>query len=341
MNQNNNPGAAPRVVVLVMALLLTQASTADTTAPGDEATSAPLPGHLVDVAGHRMYLDCEGSAVDHGATVIFDSGLGDSAVVWARVQPTIAGFTRACSYDRAGYGESDARRPPRTSTIIVSELHQLLARADIAPPYVLVGHSFGGWNMQLYASTYPQDVAALVLVDSSQVNQIERYQRDVGATIAPKGDFHFTMTPFVPPDLPPLAAERARELTYDPVTWRTAHHEFVAFRVSEAEVAAARPLPRVPIIVVSRGAAIDASDTRHAERERLWRTLQQEFVDAHPGSVHFVARNSGHYIQLQQPQLVIYSICLALERAHEDSGDCALPVPPASLRPSTTAASPR
>lgn len=298
----------------------------------EDGTAPVLPGRIVDVDGHRMYLNCEGSAgARRGVTVVFDSGLGDSALVWSRVQPAIARHVRACSYDRAGYGESDARPPPRTSAAIVYELHHLLAKAGVAPPYLLVGHSFGGWNMQLFASIFPEETAGLVLVDSSQVNQIERYARETGTVIAPKGDFHLDTTPYVPPGLPPDAERRARELTYDPVTWRTAYNELVGFRTSEQQVADAAPLPAIPMVVVSRGERIVDAEPDRLRREHLWRTLQQEFVDGHPGAVHFVARNSGHYIQLQQAQLVISSVCLALDQAGEQTGHCAQLLRPPSL----------
>jgi len=318
----------------VAGMWLTSAATTGVQPAYAAVDSAPAdpPGRLVDVDGHRMHLDCEGRpGPARGVSVVFDSGLGDSALVWSRVQPEIARHVRACSYDRAGYGDSDARLPPRTSATIVYELHRLLEVADVQPPYVLVGHSFGGWNIQLFASTYPDDTAGLVLVDSSQVDQIERYARETGTVIAPKGEFHLNTTPYVPPGLPPEAERRAYELTYDPVTWRTAHNELVGFRTSERQVADAPPLPKVPIVLVSRGEQIAGTDERGQRRENLWRTLQQEFVDGHPGTIHFVARNSGHYIQLQQAQLVIESVCLALKRAGEQIGHCAQLLRPPSL----------
>ncbi|MES1927163.1 alpha/beta hydrolase [Salinisphaera sp. T31B1] len=307
----------------IAGLLFALASGATGAASAPSQPAPGLPGALVNVGGPRMYLDCRGRpGAARGTTVVFDAGLGDSALVWSRVQPIVANSVRACSYDRAGYGESDARPPPRTSREIVHELHWLLEAADIEPPYLLVGHSFGGWNMQLYASTWPEEIDGLVLVDSSQVDQIERYARETGTTIAPKGEFHMNMTPYIPPGLPPEAARRARELSYDPLTWRTAYSELVAFRTSERQVAESRPLPGVPMVVVSRGARIDTRDSGHADREHLWRTLQQEFVDGHPGTVHFVAHDSGHYIQLEQPELVIQAICLTLGRAGEPTDGC-------------------
>src|SRR6185437_4833919 len=98
------------------------------------------PGTLVDVGGFRLHLHSEG---DGAPAVIFDAALGGSSLSWALVQPRVAAFTRACSYDRAGFGWSDAGPMPRTASEIAKELHALLAAAGGKPPYILVGHSFG------------------------------------------------------------------------------------------------------------------------------------------------------------------------------------------------------
>ncbi|MES1928117.1 hydrolase [Salinisphaera dokdonensis CL-ES53] len=297
------------------------------------AISADAIEHVrfVDTDAGRVQLTCSGPAADPGEpTVILDSGLGDSALVWSRLQPMIAESLPVCSYDRPGYGESDAALPPRTSAVIVHELHDLLERAGIAPPYLLVGHSFGGWNMQLFAARFSQDTAGLVLVDSSQVNQIARYETELGVRIAPTGVFHISINSHVPPNLAPAEAAQARALSHDPVTWRTAHHELAGFRESEHQVAIAPPLPDIPIVVVSRGARIGTSADYPPASERLWRRLQQEYVDAHPGTVHFIARDSGHYIQLEQPALVARAVCLVAERAGTFTPGCSLRLDPMS-----------
>lgn len=128
---------------------------------------------LVDVGnGHKMNLFCMGKGKP---TIVFDSGLSDWSSIWALVQPDIAKITRACSYDRAGMGYSDASNTPARSPIAIDEdLHTLLRAAKIATPVVLVGHSLGGFNMKLYTALYPKDVAGLVLVDPAEDRIIER-----------------------------------------------------------------------------------------------------------------------------------------------------------------------
>lgn len=123
----------------------------------------PPPGKLVDVGGYRLHLNCAGEGKP---TVVIDSGAGNSSLDWVLVQPEVASFTRVCTYDRAGYGWSDPSRKSRTSQQSVDELHALLVKAGIEPPYVLVGHSLGGMNVRLYTSQYPEEVVGMVLVDS-------------------------------------------------------------------------------------------------------------------------------------------------------------------------------
>jgi pimeloyl-ACP methyl ester carboxylesterase len=120
--------------------------------------------------GRKLNLYCTG----HGSpTVVFDSGLTDETVVWARVQPTIAAHTQACSYDRAGSGYSDPGTRAGTSANIVDDLHRLLTAAGIRPPYILVGHSYGGMNIRLFADLYPAEVAGMVLIDPSEEDWVQ------------------------------------------------------------------------------------------------------------------------------------------------------------------------
>src|SRR5438477_167711 len=121
------------------------------------------PGQLVDVGGFRLNLYCMGSG---SPTVVFDSGWGDWAPAWSTVQPQIAKWTRACSYDRAGTGFSDPGPMPRTSVRIAEELRTALHRAGMVGPYILVGSAFGGDNMRTFAYLYMDEVAGLVLDDA-------------------------------------------------------------------------------------------------------------------------------------------------------------------------------
>ena len=126
------------------------------------------PAKLVDAGGFRLNVRCFGTG---SPTVVFDAGWGDWSPAWATVQPIVARWTRTCSYDRAGNGLSDAGPFPRTSARIARELHAALQAAGERPPFVLVGHSFGAFNMRLYADQYLPDVAGIVLVDGASEGQ--------------------------------------------------------------------------------------------------------------------------------------------------------------------------
>jgi len=118
---------------------------------------------LVEIEpGRKLNLYCTGTG---SPTVVFDSGVTGETVGWAFVQPAIAAHARACSYDRAGVGFSDPGTRTGSSANIVDDLHRLLIAASIAPPYILVGHSYGGMNVRLYKDLYPSEVVGMVLVD--------------------------------------------------------------------------------------------------------------------------------------------------------------------------------
>ena len=133
------------------------------------------PGQLVSVGGFRLNLHCVGTG---SPTVVFDSGFLDWAPAWSTVQPKIAKWTRACSYDRGGTGFSEAGPMPRTSVRIAEELRGALHRAGIAGPYILVAHAFGGDNVRTFADLYMREVAGLVLVDADATDLEPRWMQE-------------------------------------------------------------------------------------------------------------------------------------------------------------------
>jgi len=135
-----------------------------------DARRFPESGRLVDVGGYRIMLNCTGAG---SPTVILEAGWSDLSVEWRTVRPEIAKFSRVCSYDRAGYGGSDPGPMPRTSHQIATELHALLRNAGEMPPYVLVGSSFGGYNVRVFNGLFPDEVAGIVLADATQEDQYE------------------------------------------------------------------------------------------------------------------------------------------------------------------------
>ena len=121
-----------------------------------------MPGRLVDAGGFRLHLHCTGTGTP---SVVLEAALGGSSISWSLVQPSVSRLTRVCSYDRAGFGWSDAGPMPRTAGRVADELRVVLDRGGVPPPFVLVGHSFGGFVMRIFAARHRSDVAGLVLVD--------------------------------------------------------------------------------------------------------------------------------------------------------------------------------
>ena len=157
------------VTALVVLLLLVSIGVVyQTSASAKDREIYVQPGRLVLVNGQVMHLYCIGEG---SPTVVLESGVGGNTLLWAYIQPAIAEVTRVCTYDRAGYGWSEARSNERTTPQMAEELHTLLAQAGIEPPYILAGHSFGGLVVRTFASRYPDDVLGLVLIDAVHPNQ--------------------------------------------------------------------------------------------------------------------------------------------------------------------------
>ncbi len=299
-------GAASRVTLMSVLLALAPAGAAN---PMGQA-----PGQYIDVGGYFLHLYCEGVG---NPTVILDIGLGGASLAWLPVMERVRNFTRVCTYDRAGYGWSDIGPQPRTSSTIVNELYRLLDSADYAPPYVLVGHSYGGYTAQLFARRYPFLAAGLVLVDSSHPYQIERFAAPpYRLNTAPSsrwGLLQFAEPPEPHRALPPLA--RLQTL-YQYQHWkprRALSQEYFSFRDSEQELRTALPLPSLPLAVVTRGKRVWPANPRGDRLESLWLALQSELATLSPTAVHLVARASGHQIHLEQPEVVSYAIALIID----------------------------
>lgn len=163
-----------RIAAVLFGLVLLVLATGFTYEQIGRATDAsrrpPRIGKAVDVGGRTINLYCSGKV---SPTIVFEAGGNEPGYAWMSLQAKLANFTRACWYDRAGVGWSDPPQLPRTSATVISDLHEVLSRAGVPPPYVLVGESIGGEYARVYTSRYPHDVAGLVLVDSSHPDQQE------------------------------------------------------------------------------------------------------------------------------------------------------------------------
>jgi pimeloyl-ACP methyl ester carboxylesterase len=267
------------------------------------AVSGDFAG-LVDIGGGRkMYLGCKGTG---SPVVILEAGLRNRADIWSvkpetgeAVFPAVAAFTKVCTYDRPGttlgtdqLSRSDPVPMPRTAEDAVADLHALLQAAAIPTPYVLVGHSTGGLIIRLYASTYPKEVAGLVLMDA--------ISEGLQTAMTPE---HWAAYDRL------LLVDPPKELAY------YKDLETIDFDASFDQMrrAAKRtPLASIPLIVISKSRPFelppDLPAWLPATLERAWTSGQQQLAQLLLDTPHLIATNSSHYVQIEEPQLVIDSI---------------------------------
>jgi pimeloyl-ACP methyl ester carboxylesterase len=272
-----------------------------------------MPGKLVDVGGRRMHIYCTGEG---SPAVILDSGLGATYVPWRAVQPEIAKFTRVCSYDRAGLGYSDPSPQPRTSKVIAEELHTLLHTAEIPPPYVLVGHSMGGYDVRVFASMYRNEVGGMVLVDSSHPDQGNRLPAELknleGREIREGELLEFGM---------PFGLPRFLRLCEDDVTARAAECNFHSAREVVAELkainesamqaGASGSLGDLPLIVLSHDPDKPSSEFSPELAKSIneaWEKMQEDLAHLSTRGTRVIAKDSSHYIQLDRPDIVVTAV---------------------------------
>jgi pimeloyl-ACP methyl ester carboxylesterase len=312
-----------------------------TAQPASKPTLPAPAGKLIDVGGHRLHINCAGKT---NPTVVMEAGAGDFSFDWSLVQPEVARFARVCTYDRAGYAWSEPGPTPRTVQQIVYELHTGLQRAGVKSPYVLVGHSLGGLIVRLYADQYPQEVAGMVLVDSSHEDQliviVDRTTRkekvvhwrelSSGREIPP---VQTTMPSPAASNKAPVivraAPQSKLDAPYDKLPmniqqtrlWAMSQPTYDAARASETFEFLADELARMyaergsrkyslgdmPLIVLTRGIA---GEDEQANKQLLedHDRLQIDLLSLSRNSKQIFAKQSGHYIQLEEPALVTNAI---------------------------------
>lgn len=330
----------PAVCTLSLVLLLLSMAPALVAATDATPVASPVVASgdfasLVDIGGGRkLYLECRGSG---GPTVVLEAGYRSPATVWTddliepgsnrtMVLPGVAAFTHVCAYERPGTdivldGRLQPSRStpvpmPRTAQSVVTDLHMLLHVAGVPGPYVLVGHSLGGLFVRLYASTYPDEVVGMVLVDA--------LCEGLQGLLTPEQWAAFVrINAAIPPEL-------AEDHTYETL-------DFAAAARTMRQAAAVHPLRSMPLVVLSRGQPLGASAAELGVNpelyERAWAKEQDDLATLVPGAHHVIATRSAHYIQLQQPELVIAAIRQVVD-AVRNPGSWATPAASPAATPS-------
>ncbi len=275
------------------------------------------PGELVPIGTHRLHIYCKGTG---SPTVIIDAGLGSSSLEWKNIHDGISQNVRICIYDRAGYGWSDVGPLPRTSKQIADELYFLIDAKKLPDPYILVGHSFGGYNMRYFANEHPELVAGIVLVDSSHPDQFERLhlKETVIRKVNHPKTFSYTVSqPVMHANYPKSIKNLAFRLLTNYKSHTTRLNELENFRVSAKQVALANAIPNVPLLVLTRGKRVWPNDERGDQMEAAWEAMQAELSYLSTISIQVVAKESGHSIHLDQPELVSSSILNTINAARK------------------------
>jgi len=298
------------------------------------------PGRLIDVGGHRLHVTCAGSG---SPVVVLEAGIAASSLSWSVVQPGIAAFSRVCSYDRAGLAWSEPPSCPRTFDRIVQELDAMLANIAPRETYVLVGHSFGSFVVSAFAMRHATRVAGLVLVDPATewLTATPRRARllsggrtlsRVGALLAHVGVVRACLAlltggaPQAPRQfvrvfgptaartlerlvgevrkLPPEIHPVVQALWCDPKCFHAMADHLLALERDREVIAAVAPPREVPLVVISSG---DQPPEQLAVHQRLAHTSD--------AGRHVVARRSAHWIQFDEPELVVDAVNALVDAA--------------------------
>ena len=229
---------------------------------------------FIQINDCKLYAKLVGES-NRNPTIIMDAGYGDFSKAWNKTIGDISRLSNVLIYDRAGLGKSETSSNPRTSREMVKELKELLIQAKINPPYILVGHSFGGVNMRMFATEYQNEVCGLVLVDSTPEDYRERF--------LPKMSQDFQQA---------YNKQFVYEGNYD------------EFMESLKQLKETRLKLNIPLIVISAGKKAHYSN----ESQELWNEMQREILEISSNGELVIAENSAHYIQNDEPEVVVSAI---------------------------------
>jgi pimeloyl-ACP methyl ester carboxylesterase len=269
----------------------------------------------VDASGRRLALTRGGVGTP---MVVLETGLGAESAEWERVQREVEQFTHVFRYDRANRGQSDAAPKPRSAEDAVSDLHALLIAAKLPAPYVLVGHSLGGIIVRLYAHHYPSEVAGLVLVDPAHEDQFER------------------MSPLIPAPFP----GEPEELTWFRDFWNSGwrdpnrNDEGIDFLATRTQAQAIGSLGDLPLLMLTAGSEFikhaPPGNRDAARMQELWGKLQGEIMQLSSDVRQTLVKSSGHFIQREQPEVIVAAIRQIVEKVRGQSPDVMAVAQPAS-----------
>jgi pimeloyl-ACP methyl ester carboxylesterase len=256
-----------------------------------DAKAYPPPGRLIDVGGHRLHLYCTGSGTP---TVVLEPGGGASSSDFGWIAPAVARDTTVCVYDRAGRGWSDPVDGPQDGAHIAADLHTLLQRAQVPGPYVLAGHSFGGLYVQSFAAQFPDQVAGMVLLDSTapkpgpaQPTNTDPYNVIGRVAALAAASAHLgaarLLNPFSYTTLPPRSRDEARAKSSTASSLASSVEEYGVANTSMQQASALTSLNGKPLIVLT---ADEGADDQWQSKQDHMATLSTNSLHRHANATH-------------------------------------------------------
>jgi pimeloyl-ACP methyl ester carboxylesterase len=268
-----------------------------------ESYLTSYPGDFVLLHDHRIYYHCLGEG---SHTVLIDTGIGDASANWIPIQQELSKHLKVCVYDRPGYGMSDPGPGPRTSSLIVEELYTMIKSAEINGPYIIVGHSFGGFTAQLFAKTYTDETAGIILVDSSHPQQADRlakldlFEVENRRIITGRSETIDGNTSELQKKWYMLNSRRKAVFAQ--------MDELKYFQDSADEVSNAGPMPNIPIAVLTRGISQLPTLENSESMENVWLAMQIDLANSSQQGYQKIIPNSGHNIHIDAPDAVVDSV---------------------------------
>jgi pimeloyl-ACP methyl ester carboxylesterase len=287
------------------------------------ATNQP-PGAFYSVNGHRMHIICTGSG---SPTIVLEAGLGNDSMTWGGVQPVLSSTTRVCSYDRAGFGWSDALPAPRDADHIAAELHELLLEAKVTGPIVLMGHSIGGMYERDYATRYPADIVGIVFEDSSTPLQDENpVLKAASGKVPPRWAFELLAKSAMSIGVPRLMGmcsqsikgfdARAAKLQAEDICHTNVSPMFDAMdgiNRSGQETVHSGPYGALPILIISEDPA-QMTAVSSTDMANVWNQMQEDLKKLSTRSRRIIAKGSTHYIHIDRAELIEKEVPLFIEQ---------------------------
>jgi len=294
------------LLVIIFALIYTGFTYENISRLRDKNRYKTPPGKLVDVDGTKLHILVMGERQTGKPAIVMDAAVGCNSLDWQKVQPKLAEFAQTVTYDRAGYAWSEKGQNPRSPERIVEELHTLLQNAEIEAPYLLVGHSFGGIHVRLFADKFPEETAGMVLVDSShpallaerdtepelrrlKIVQIFQYFGAVRLMMNRSSGQVNYLSP----------EEKQKYLAFNLMSNRNVLREAEPLFRNGVELS---DTVNVPLTIISRARDDELSG------ERRWADYQDKLAELSPDAKHIHAKTASHWVALAEPDTVVSAI---------------------------------